>query len=436
MTYEGNKTILILGGVTHDNRGDLAMMEGLFSELRLLSRGIVPILYSWNPERSRTAFNVECRPSPDLDISAQFKTKSSRLLAIIDIAWFVLRFALFHFVSYRVAKLFTNSRLLAFFAQLSRASAVIVHGSGSFNSYWWHDWVYPKTACAIAARLAGKPVLMTSQGVGPFDNILDRMVAGLFFRTATFLGVRDAGRSADVMRHLGASANRIWQTGDDALLLPLLSEVEIRALLESEGLSSDELLIGVNVRDSSIYSSLFCEGGLDELATSLAEVAVRHRARLVFIPISYDPWDDDRKSSEALAAAIGDRAPVTIVRNERSAAELRAMIGRMSICVGTSYHFLLFALSSNVPSIGLYRNAYYKQKQTGLLGLFGEEEWCIDGLLTSAAELTARMDHLIAERTKLFQELGKTNERLAEEAARARTQFALAIGIVVPTDDA
>lgn len=436
MTYGGNKTILILGGVTHDNRGDLAMMERLFFELRQLSRSIVPILYSWNPERSRAAFNVECRPSPDLDISPQFTTKSSRLLAIIDIAWFVLRFALFRFVSYRVARLFTNSRLLAFFSQLSRASAVIVHGSGSFNSYWWHDWVYPKTACAIAARLAGKPVLMTSQGVGPFDHILDRMVAGLFFRTATFLGVRDADRSANVILHLGAPADRIWQTGDDALLLPVLSEAEVEALLEAEELPHAELLIGVNVRDASNYSSQFHESGLGTLATALAEVAVRHRARLVFIPISYDPWNDDRKSAEALAAAIGERAPVTIVRNERSAAELRTLIGHMSICVGTSYHFLLFALSGNVPSIGLYRNAYYRQKQTGLFGLFGEAEWCIDGLLTSAAELTERMEHLIVERTKLSQELEKANERLAEEAARARAQFALAIGIVAPADNA
>lgn len=436
MKYERSKTILVLGGITHDNRGDLAMMEGLFFELRQLSPSIVPILYSWNPERSRTAFDVECRPSPDLDISPQFSTKSSRVLAIVDIAWFVLRFALFHFVSYRVARLVTNSRLLAFFAQLSRANAVVVHGSGSFNSYWWHDWVYPKTACAIAARLAGKPVLMTSQGVGPFEHVLDRLVAGLFFRTATFLGVRDADRSVDVMRLLGARADRIWQTGDDALLLPVLSEEEVRALLEAEGLPPAELLIGVNVRNASTYSSSFQEGGLDKLATALTTVAASHGGRLVFIPISYDPWDDDRKSAEALAAAIGDRAPVTIVRNERSAAELRALIGRMSVCVGTSYHFLLFALSGNVPSIGLFRNAYYRQKQTGLFGLFGQPELCIDTSLASAPELTERMDRLIAERTELSRELERANTTLAEEAAHAHVQFARAIGAVTRTDHA
>lgn len=427
MTQERNKTILVLGGVTHDNRGDLAMMEGLFIKLRQLTPNIVPILYSWNPERSRTVFNIECRTSPDLDISPQFSTKSSRTLAIVEMAWFIFRFALFRFVSFRAAKLFTNSNLLGFFVQLSRASAVVVHGSGSFNSYWWHDWVYPKTACAIVARLAGKSVLMTSQGVGPFEHILDRLVASLFFRTATYLGVRDADKSANVMRQLGARNERIWQSGDNALLLPKLTDQEIQRLFEAEGIPLTELLIGVNIRDASSYSSSFHEGDLNKLATTLTTVATRHRARLVFIPISYDAADDDRRSAENLAAMINDRVPITIIRNERSAAELRALIGHMSVCFGTSYHFLLFALDGNVPSIGLYRNTYYQQKQTGLFSLFDHPDLCIDTTLIPVSQLTEQMDRLIVERASLTNELKKINEKLATEMAYAHIQLFHAI---------
>ncbi|RFC40430.1 MAG: Polysaccharide pyruvyl transferase family protein WcaK [Candidatus Nitrotoga sp. CP45] len=425
--HAAKQEVLVLGGVTHDNRGDLAMMEGLFIGLREMSSNIAPILYSWNPKHSRTVFDVECRHSPDLDISSQFSSRSSRIIAIIEMAWFVIRFALFRFVSFRVARLFTNANLLGFFVQLSRASAVIVHGSGSFNSYWWHDWVYPKTACAIAARLAGKPILMTSQGVGPFEHVLDRLVASLFFRAATYLGVRDADQSANIMRRLGAQSSRIWQSGDNALLLPKLSDAELNILLEAEGIPLTELLIGVNVRDATSYSSSFHEGQLDKLATALSEIAIRHGARLVFIPISYDSADDDRRSAENLARIIGDRAPITVVRNERSAAELRALISRMSICVGTSYHFLLFALSSNVPAIGLFRNAYYRQKQSGLFGLFGHPELCIDTSLASASELTERIGRLMVERTELSCELERANVTLAEKTAHAYAQFAHAI---------
>ena len=150
MTDALKKEIIILGGFTHDNRGDIAMMEGLFFELRRMSPQVAPILYSWNPEYSRKVFDVECRHSPDRDISSHFTTRSSRTLATVDIVWFVIRALLFRFVYFRVAKALTNPNLLAFFSQISKASALVVHGSGSFNSYWWHDWVTQKRPAPLS----------------------------------------------------------------------------------------------------------------------------------------------------------------------------------------------------------------------------------------------------------------------------------------------
>ena len=116
--------------------------------------------------------------------------------------------------------------------------------------------------------------------------------------------------------------------------------------------------------------------------------------------------------------------PITIVRNERSAAELRELISHFQICVGTSYHFLLFALNANVPSIGLFRNDYYRQKQTGLLGLFGQAEQCVDATEISVAELTERIDRLMAERASLSPAIKKVNSALAEKARNAHARFA------------
>lgn len=424
MARAENNEILILGGVTHKNRGDLAMMDGLFSHLRQISPAAEPVLYSWNPEVSRRAFEVECRRSPDSAISGQFVKRSSWLLALIDMARFILNFILFRLAPRHVAQAFTYPNRLAFFEQLSAARAVVIHGSGSFNSYWWHDWVYPKTACAIAARIAGKPVLLTSQGVGPFEHPLDKIVAATFFRMSAFLGVRDGSKSAAVMRKLGAQPTQIWQTGDDALLLPELSGDETTALLNGKALNPGEMLIGVNVRDASAYSSAFSESGLDKLAAALAAVASRRKARLVFIPISYDKLDDDRKSAETIAGLIGSDIPVTIVHDEKSAAELRALISRMHICIGISYHFLLFGLSADVPSVGLFRNNYYHQKQTGLFDLFGQGEQCIDIRHASLDDITAKIDAVIDERDRLARDLAHANKRLKEEAKSAHAQFA------------
>lgn len=128
--------VLILGGVTHKNRGDLnGMMEGQFTQLREISPAIKPVFCSWNPDVSRRTYDVECRRSPDLIVSRRFSKGASRVLAIADIARLVLGFAAFHALGYRAARIFTRPGLPEFFGQVSRACAVVIHGSGSFNSY-------------------------------------------------------------------------------------------------------------------------------------------------------------------------------------------------------------------------------------------------------------------------------------------------------------
>ena len=78
-----------------------------------------------------------------------------------------------------------------FARHLAWADAAIVPGSGSMNSLWWHDWLYPKAYTVLAARAMGVPVAMTSQGVGPeFSHPLDAAVAAEMFSACEIVGVR------------------------------------------------------------------------------------------------------------------------------------------------------------------------------------------------------------------------------------------------------
>jgi hypothetical protein len=80
-----------------------------------------------------------------------------------------------------------------------------------------------------------------------------------------------------------------------------------------------------------------------------------------------------------------------------------------------------------VPSIGLYRNTYYQQKQTGLFSLFDHPDLCIDTTLIPVSQLTEQMDRLIVERASLTNELKKINKKLATEMAYAHIQLFHAI---------
>ena len=238
---------------------------------------------------------------------------------------------------------------------------MVVHGSGSFNSLWWYDWLYPKTACCLAGRVGGVPTVIASQGIGPLDNRLDRLVARVFFNSVACVGVRDGEASTSLARSLGARRATTWHTGDDSLLVKAESPLATDTALREARVPDEKLLIGVNFRDSSSYSPAHHEGGTGQLARLLDGLSDGSGAHVVFVPISYDTADDDRKSAAAVVNAMANQASASVLTAEHPAARLRAIVGRMHLCIGTSYHFLLFALSEGVPALGLYKNAYYRR---------------------------------------------------------------------------
>jgi polysaccharide pyruvyl transferase WcaK-like protein len=71
---------------------------------------------------------------------------------------------------------------------MADAQAILVHGSGSLNSIFWRGWLYPKAITSLAARILGVPVVISSQGIGPWLGRLDRFMARIFFANTTFIG--------------------------------------------------------------------------------------------------------------------------------------------------------------------------------------------------------------------------------------------------------
>ena len=109
---------------------------------------------------------------------------------------------------------------------------------------------------------------------------------------------------------------------------------------------------------------------------------------------------------------------VTVVETEFHAQELRALIGSAHSAVGISYHFLLFCLSSNIPALGLYANAYYELKTCGLFKLYGMEEWLVDIRNGLDPSLLAEKMHLLNSRhSELTEHLRLRNATLRASEA-------------------
>ena len=85
-----------------------------------------------------------------------------------------------------------------------------------------------------------------------------------------------------------------------------------------------------------------------------------------------------------------------------------------------SYHFLLFALSSNVPAVSLYFDEYYKLKNSGLFDLYNINDKCFAIDMPGAVDtVISAFEKMLNERDKLSSKLSDVNDRIKEEANRS-----------------
>jgi polysaccharide pyruvyl transferase WcaK-like protein len=414
-------SVLILGGAAHQNRGDLAMQSGLVQWVRRQAPAAEVLFFSSDPEPTERAFGVPCQLAADSELATPWTRETpgstdQRRKAIRRGRRFVRRAKWFRRIGWCPGSPTAKGYLNA----LANARCALVPGSGSMNSLWWHDWLYPKAFTVLAARAMGVPVAMTSQGVGPeFSHPLDASVAAEMFSACEIVGVRDDSTSAELLEGIGVPRDIVRHTGDDALLFESGAN---SASLKGDR-EDDVPIIGLNLRDSSTYQKGYAKHDPERYAQVLDAVASKRRVRFAFVPISYDQQDDDRVAAQNVIAAMDHADRAEVVTEELDAAQLRELCGSFDAAIGISYHFLLFSLAANVPSLLLHSNPYYAHKSKGLSRLYGTEEQAIDLGATSDADLEAAIHAMLDHAGERRDTLAATNKALESRAAETRREI-------------
>jgi hypothetical protein len=260
--------------------------------------------------------------------------------------------------------------VLSFLETLRTADLFVASGAGGITDHAG-SWANPLLDIFETAVRMNKPAFMFSHGLGPLrdPHLLARARAVL--PRLEIIALREKLFGPAILESLGASPNRIFITGDDAIELAWAN----RGANLGRGL-------GVNLRVSK--SARMPESAIERIRPILHRFAARHSAQLIPVPISFkdtrsvtpggDYSDVETIRKLQLPEALEDEdtgqhlaSPVDVIRQT----------GKCRVVVTGAYHAAVFALSQGISTVTIAASEYFENKLRGLYDQFGAKDACV-----------------------------------------------------------
>lgn len=264
----------------------------------------------------------------------------------------------------------------AFHRALSTCDAFYGVGAADFNDFnargaAFKTWVYRM------ARRAVPVVAVGAQGFGPIENPELATVMREGFPSLDLLSFRDCRFSAEFTAGLGDLGLETKVVGDEAFSLRA-AEPEIRDRVISEaGLKPGEAFVAVHWRATDYTQDT--RKFLAALARACDLVVEKTKAKLLFIPMSYDVHSgNDAELAEELRGHMRHGSHLLSLPLQKDARIIKAVIGQALFTLGISYHVHVFGLTQGRPALILYTGEYYRYKSDGLIEFYGPPSASID----------------------------------------------------------
>ena len=298
------------------------------------------------------------------------------------------------------------------------ADVLVFCGGGSLGGYGFGNLVLHALCPLLMARRAGLPSCFSAISVHDYKNRLHRLVHSAVLKKADCITVRDR-RSLAVLETL--DVNGVYGlTADWAWLLPAVERREATALLASEGVpTSDEMQIGINLRSiQAVDPEKRTNRGVFDYTKAMAEVisllVTRTGADVVIFSMNRPPASDDLAFAQQVVSVLDHplRNKVHVLKGDYNPGQIKGMIARLSLFIGTRLHPTLFALSSMVPTLTVHD----QEKVAGLMELTGLEEWHTTVRGLEPARLVDRVIELQEKRADIIDKLRVRVPRLRAAA--------------------
>ena len=321
---------------------------------------------------------------------------------------------------------------------ISNCDALINVGGGNMNSIMRHELLKKGTLHRIGHAL-GKPVFISGQTIGPFDNDNDRSLARESLELASVLTFRDHRISADRVAELGVKGPLMYDAGDDALSLSCISKVEAQKLIAADvgeewcRLKASSVW-GINLKGSmKVFKGRGRSGDLTNEVNLMARVCEyllkQHQAKVLLVSTDFCPGVDDRPLMLQLSQQIdpSQRRRVAVLENLYNDHQLKGITSFCDFVLGSRYHFLVFALAESIPAIGMASGLYQQTKLRGILELLDLGEYFVpmDMEHASTNDVVPFIEQIVKNqetiREKLRQTIPPLTAKSKEIVAHARS---------------
>ncbi len=284
-----------------------------------------------------------------------------------------------------------------------------IYGPKRFGTIWITKW---------RSVLAGKPLILSPQTVGPFESAWARTLARRIMNRARLVVTRDAPSTA-FLKELGVKADMMEAT-DVAMGLPYDAPAPRKG---------GKLRVGLNV-SGLMFSGGYTQDnqfGLKSDYPTLIRRIVKFfhdrddvELHLVgHVQSRNQPLEDDHRVGEALAAQF---LGVIVSPWFKSPSEAKSYIANMDFFMGARMHATIAAFSSDVPVIPMA----YSRKFAGVFNTLGYKH-VADCKTETADQIMTRIEEGYENRAALKAEvveaMKNVNARLDAYVARAAEEI-------------
>jgi len=384
------KHIIISHVYSSDNKGDAALTSVLISDLKSKFPDAAMTILRLEPVKKDSFFEgVPEKPSfmsyalnryknPVIKLAYTFYMISATL---IYAAW--LRATGYHLYlprhMYSIVRLYEQADLI-----VPVGGGYIRSRKGLFNRLNIPLLLHP----LFFGYLLGKPTVLYSQSIGPFQNKFEKAMVVFVLKRMTLILLRE-DTSLALSKSLGLTHN-VSRAIDAGFLLCSKDAINVRS---SYHIPADRLLIGVTVR-------AWLKGDAQKkyekaVAKSLDRLIETASAHIIFIPqVTASKGDDDRLISRRVQGLMNHKHAVTCISDTPDHHRIKALYDGLDMLLGTRFHSVIFSLTSHVPVVAIE----YEHKTSGIMHDLGLDQWVIKIEDATTEKLTSLIRQLLEQR--------------------------------------